>query len=115
MSLGITTKAVGGAGDYRWLYSRHAVENSATATLDVSAFTPVDGVIKSGTAVSRDEAGMLTPYSAEGGKPLYGFVLNDADPAADTPVAVVWHGRIRTEFLPGEFVAPEGPTPFVFD
>lgn len=113
MSLGITTKAVGGAGDYRWLYSRHAVENAATATLDVSAFTPVDGVIKSGTAVSRGEDGMFTPYAAGG--TLYGFVLNDADPAADAPVAVVWHGRIRTEFLPGEFTAPEGPTPFVFD
>lgn len=116
MSIGITTKAVGGAGDHRWLYSRHAVENSATGTLDVSAFTPTDGVIPSGTAVSEDtSSGLLVPFVGTEGQALYGFVLNDTDATADTPAAIVWHGRIRTEFLPGEFVAPAGQTSFIFD
>lgn len=117
MSLGITTKPVGGAGDHRWLYSRHAVENAATGTLDVSSFTPVNGVIKSGTPVAKDTgSGLLVAYTTPESQALYGFVLNDTEAAADTPAAIVWHGRIRTEFLPAEsFAPPATATQFIFD
>lgn len=114
MSLGITTKPIGGTGDQRWLYSRHAVENAATRTLDVSAFTPVNGVILSGTPVTEDVGGLMVPFTNGATQTLYGFVLTDTDATADTPAPIVWHGRIRTEFLPGTFTAPAS-TQFLFD
>lgn len=117
MNLAIKSEVLGGRGDHRWLYSRHAVENSATGTLNVAGFTPVNGVIKSGTPVTKNTStGLIDAYTDGASQTLYGFVLNDTDASANTPVAIVWQGRIRTQFLPVEgFVAPTGPTQFVFD
>lgn len=115
--LGIISEPIGGTGDQRWLYSRHSVENAATRTLDVSAFSTVavDGVILSGTPVTEDVGGLMVPFTDGATQTLYGFVLTDQPTAhGDTPAPIVWHGRIRTDYLPGTFTAPAS-TQFLFD
>ena len=114
MALGIVTKNLGG-GDDSWMGSRHGVAQAATGTLDASAFTVTNNIVKSGYPVAKNAtSGLLEPYGT--GDTLYGFVIGDYDISnGDEPVAVLWHGRIITDNLPVEFTAPTDPTAFIFD
>ena len=119
-----------GTGDQRWLGSTHALYNARTETLNVPAFNAAthypDGYIPSGTPVAL-VGGLLVPYdgtegTTTGAGVLAGFVKIDVRIFPDddrTPAALVDHGRIRTGFVPGNFVAPaaaakRGATTFIF-
>lgn len=116
MALNITNSGPAAGGDYRWLYSRHAVENAGTITLDISAFTLDEGVVKSGTPIAEDDStGLAVPFTDDDTQDLAGFVLNDMSGDFDRPAAYVWHGRIRTEFLPVDGFTPPSGTGFIFD
>ena len=110
MSLNIVSKAYGG-GDDRWMGSRHGVVNAKTGTLSASAFT--GKVVKSGTPVIQNAEGFYTPA---GTSAPTGFVVGDHDlTAGDTPVPVMWHGRINVAFLPVDsFTVPDAPGQFVY-
>lgn len=115
MALGITSKSYGG-GDDSWMGSRHGVETAQTITLDASAFTIADDIVKSGYPVALDH-GLAVPYDPTPvtGNDLYGFVIGDHDISdGDTPVAVLERGRIKTANLPVTFTSPADPGLFVF-
>lgn len=115
MALGIKTESYGG-GDMTWLGSRHGVDTATTITLDASAFTVDDDIVPSGYPVQKSSTpGLADPYDDEAGT-LYGFVIGDHDiSGGDTPVAVVWHGRINVANVPvAGFEAPTDPGLFDF-
>lgn len=100
------------ASDQRWIGSRHALEDAITGTLAVSAFTAgthyPDGYIPSGLPVNAADTANLAPYTGAAGEVLrfikdnHQVVVNDAgDVPADIQVAILWHGLIKTDFLPG--------------
>ena len=111
MALGITSKSFGG-GDDSWMGSRHGVETATTITLDESAFT--DKLVKSGTPIVKSATdGLAEPYDT--GDVLYGFVIGDHDISdGDTPVAVMWHGRVIVDNLPVAFTPPAAAGLFDF-
>jgi len=104
-----------GVGDQTWLGSTHGIRNARTAVLDVSAFTPVDGVIKSGTPVDASDEGAVVPFTGGSGERL-GFVLTDQVVGVDEKInaPVLRHGIVKVDKLPVEFVAPENPEGFSF-
>ena len=115
MALGITSKSFGG-GDDSWMGSRHGVETAQTITLDASAFTVTDDIVKSGCPVALD-GDLAVPYDPTPvtGNTLHGFVIGDHSVAdGDTPVAVLERGRIKTANLPVTFTPPADPGLFVF-
>lgn len=116
MAIGVTTRHFSG-GDDSWMGSRHAVANARTGTLNATAFTVDNGIVKSGTPVAEVD-GLLVPFDGAGTggtEVLAGFVIDDRDiTAGNEPCAVLWHGRIKTENLPVEFTAPTGASAFVF-
>lgn len=115
MALGITSKSFGG-GDDSWMGSRHGVETATTITLDASEFT--DTLVKSGTPIAKSATdGMADPYdpTPTTGNTLYGFVIGDHDISdGDTPVAVMWHGRVIVDNLPVAFTPPASAGLFDF-
>lgn len=112
MSLTIQTEKFGG-GDDRWMGSRHGVVNAKTGTLKASAFT--DKIVKSGFPVKLGTDGLYEPAATDGSAAPAGFVVGDHDvTAGDTPVPVMWHGRILVGFLPVEFTAPAEAGQFTY-
>jgi len=114
------------ASDQRWIGSRHALEDAVTGTLKVSDFTAgthyPDGYIPSGLPVDATDPANLKPYAGTGVlrfiKDNHQVVVNDAgDVPADIQVALLWHGLIKTDFLPGgNFVLGTGAADgFVFE
>ena len=106
--------------DHRWLGSLHATGSAQHEVLDASKFTAgiVDGVLQSGMPLAK-VGGLCVPYDAsasDGSEKLLGFLLTAQKTTGDTQFAVpvVWHGSIRTEFLPVPFVAPANPGLFNF-
>lgn len=110
-------------GDQTWLGSTRGITKNRTEKLDVSAFTPTDGFIPSGTPVAfasaptKDDHSMLVPYDPEGTAGtaqhaiLEGFLFTDqavyAGQTEDINVPVLDHGRIIRHRLPvSGFVAP---------
>lgn len=107
----LTTESFG-SGDQSWLGSAHAINNARTEVLDVSAFTVADGYIPSGTPVAK-VSDKLVPYdgteaTVTGAGILAGFVLFDQKVvgAEDFPVALLDHGRVKVDNVPGTFAAP---------
>lgn len=105
-----------GNGDQSWLGSAHGIANCRTETIDISAFTAAthfpDGFIPSGTAVAK-VAGLLVPYdvaeaTVTGAGVLAGHIFTDqsTDGVADIPAPLLDHGRVKTDKVPGTFVAP---------
>lgn len=108
-----------GAGDQSWLDSSHALRNSRTEVLDISAFTAgthyPNGYIPSGTPLAK-VAGMVVPYtSAEatttGAGVLHGHLLTDQAVVGtvDFAVPVFNHGRVKAAKVPtgtDAFTAP---------
>ena len=105
-----------GTGDQSWLGSSHAIWNGRTETIDISTFTAnthyPNGYIPSGLPVAL-VGGVLVPYDATEGTTtgagvLAGFVFTDTpvSGAADFPVALLDHGRVKTSRLPIAFTPP---------
>lgn len=105
-----------GVGDQTWLGSTHGIRNARTSVLDVSAFAPVDGVIKSGTPVNAADESAVVPFTGAAGERL-GFVLTDQKADADAYVnaPVLRHGIVKVANLPVDFVIPaDAPGEFSF-
>lgn len=105
-----------GVGDQTWLGSTHGIRNARTAVLTVSAFTPVDGVIKSGTPVDAADEGAVVPFTGAEGERL-GFVLTDQAVGADAKInaPILRHGIVKVDNLPVEFEIPaSSPGEFSF-
>lgn len=112
MALGIRTESYGG-GDDSWMGSRHGVDTAQTVTLDASAFTVTDDIVKSGYPVEFDATSGLAEPLTTG--TLYGFVIGDHYIGnGDTPVAVLERGRVIVDNLPVSFTPPADPGLFVF-
>lgn len=108
-----------GAGDQSWLDSSHALRNSRTEVLDISAFSSStnypNGYIPSGTPLAK-VGGMVVPYtSAEGTTTgagvLHGHLLTDQPVVGtvDFAVPVQDHGRVKAAKVPAgtdAFTAP---------
>lgn len=116
------------SSDQRWIGSRHALEDAITGTLKVADFTKAthypDGYILSGLPVNAADQANLKPYTGAAGEVLrfikdnHQVVVNDAgDVPVDIQVALLWHGLIKTDFLPGgNFVLGTGAADgFVFE
>jgi len=116
------------AGDQRWIGSRHALDSAQTGTIKVSDFTKAthypDGFILSGQPVNVADPANIKPYTGAAGQVL-GFLKDNhqvtvnvqGDVPTDIQVAYLWHGRIKTDFLPGgNFVLGTGSAAgFVFE
>ncbi len=128
MGIGPITTARSG-GDDRWMGSRHAVAEAHPGTLKASAFDDAegvtDGIVPSGYPLTLlvdgtygprsngDPDATPTPIAAD---PLAGFSIDDRDISnGDEPTAVMWHGRIKVDYLPIEFTAPTTGTAFAFE
>lgn len=111
------SRHLGSGGDKSWMGSRDGRSVAESGTLDVDAFADLaeNRVVKSGTPVSSDAEGVLTPYTGGEGQALRGFLVNDENLDETGVVAVLWRGRIVVENLPVEgFTVPSEPTHFVW-
>ena len=109
-------KTAWSVGNRQWLGSNHALENAQTGTLDLSTFTAAthfpEGYIKSGMPLNVANLKAIKPWTAAAGEKL-GFLTSDQPVQAgisadqeDFTVAFIWHGRIKTSFLPIAFTVP---------
>lgn len=115
MALGIRTESYGG-GDDSWMGSRHGIDTAQTVTLDASAFTVTENVVKSGYPIAI-EAGLAVPFdpTPTTGNTLYGFVIGDHDITnGDTPAPALERGRVKVAKLPVTFTPPDEAGLFVF-
>ncbi|WP_346921701.1 hypothetical protein [Glutamicibacter creatinolyticus] len=114
-----------GTGNHKWLGSAHGTGNAPTGTLNVDSFTEEthypDGFIPSGTPVDASDLAAVKPYTApaEVTDPALnlGFVLTDIPVVNGTalPGAILRHGSIVTEHVPGDFTAPAFAPGFIFE
>ena len=89
-----------GSGDQRWIGSKHGTNNAQTVTLDGAKFATLDETIPSGTPIKRLDTGLYGPVEAAEDT-LAGFLFTDQKANGRNQVApMVWHGLIRTRFLP---------------
>ncbi|KGM18150.1 hypothetical protein [Corynebacterium auriscanis] len=101
MQLGIKTEKYG-SGSQRWLGSAHGTDVARTVTIDGTKLTSfTTGVIPAGTALKKGDGGKYEPVT-EASDALAGFLLTDQSftGATDVVAPLVWHGRIRADFLP---------------
>lgn len=101
-----------GSGDQSWLASAHGLRDAITCTLNPEDFSTqtTAGVIASGTPVDYTDPGALKPFSDTAGAKL-GFLLFDQAATAGTiPVAVLIHGHVHAEKVPGDFSEPATAT-----
>lgn len=100
------------SGDQRWIGSRHALDSAQTGTIKVSDLTKAthypNGYVPSGLPVNAADSANVKPYTGAAGEVLrfvkddHQIVVNDqGDQVADIQVALIWHGLIKTDFLPG--------------
>lgn len=120
---GYARKTAGGS-NHKWLGSAHGTMNAPTGTLNTSAFTEAthypEGFVPAGTPVDATDLAAVAPYVApvEGEPALnLGFTLADTPVVGGNaePVAVLRHGSIVAEFVPGNFVAPAFAPGFIFE
>lgn len=100
-----------GGEDHSWLVNGHALRDGITASLKVATFKgqAKDGQLLSGTPVDYSDPGDLKPFTDAAGAKL-GFILHNhaITGILDTNinVAVLVHGIVHAEKVPGEFTAP---------
>lgn len=113
-----------GSGDQKWLASTHGITNAPTGTLDLIAFDAEvhypDGYIPSGTPVDVTAIAAVVPYTAPAaGEPALklGFVLFDlpVEGGEVTPTAILRHGSVIADNVPGNFTAPASAPGFIFE
>jgi hypothetical protein len=114
----VKTTVTPGQGDYRWLRSRHAADNTVSATLVRALLTAgthydTNGIIPSGLALGKltgkAEYGPYDPTATDGRQYLAGFLLDPEQLQADfggittvvTPVAMFVEGIVDPVYLPG--------------
>lgn len=119
MAIGPITTARRG-GDDRWMGSRHAVAEAHPGTLNAAAFESAEGVengvVPSGYPLTDLGDGTYGPYTGGADETLAGFSIDNRDIThGDELTAVMWHGRIKTDYLPVAFTAPTGASAFVFE
>ena len=109
-----------GAGDYSWLLNTHGVNDGGQGVLDVSAFTKAthypDGYLPSGLFFNVANPLVIVPFTGGAGEKL-AFLMGDhpTDGVEDPNVAFLFHGSIRTEFLPVKTNLPAAaPAGFYF-
>ena len=102
---GLVTKTLG-SGDYRWLLHTHGIRDAVTTgVLDVSTFTKAthypNGYFPSGLIVNIADPKVLKPFTGGAGEKL-AFLMGDheTDGVEDRAAAFLFHGSIRTGFLP---------------
>lgn len=113
-TLGIRSESLYGGSDDRWLGSREGLATAQTVTLDADAFpagTFEGGVVKSGTPLTKS-GDLAVPYAGTGD--LLFLATDQNVTHGDAVAPAIDRGRIRTEFLPVAFTAPEGSSRFVF-
>lgn len=112
------------SNSHKWLGSAHGTSNAPTGTPDVAAFTAAthypNGYLPEGTPVDATNLAALKPYAAPAaGEPAVnlGFLLDNTRVVNGkaTPVAVIRHGSIVAEFIPGNFKAPAFAPGFIFE
>ena len=108
-----------GTGDFRWLLHTHGIQDAVTtAMLDVSTFTKAthypDGFFRSGTPCNIADPKVVKPFTGAAGEEL-AFLFGDhpTDGVEDIAGAFLFHGSIRTAFLPVTFTVPT-PAPANF-
>lgn len=113
-----------GGGNHKWLASTHGTNNAPTGTLNVAGFTAgthyPDGYIPSGTPVNAADLTAIVPYVAPAaGQPALnlGFLLDDVEVenGEAMPAAVLRHGSIVADEVPGNFTAPAFAPGFTFE
>ena len=117
---GIVSKTLG-SGDFRWLLHTHGIRDAVTtAMLDVSTFTKAthypDGYLPSGLFFNVANPLVIVPFTGGAGEKL-AFLMGDhpTDGVEDLNVAFLFHGSIRTEFLPVKTNLPAAaPAGFYF-
>ena len=101
---GLLTKNYG-TGDFRWLLDSTGFRDAITATLDVSTFTAAthypNGFFPSGLIVNIADPKAVKPFTGGAGEKL-AFLMGDheTDGVEDRAGAFLFHGSIRTGFLP---------------
>ena len=94
-----------GSGDYSWLLNTHGLNDGGQGVLDVSAFTKAthypDGYFRSGTLLNVTNPKLILPFTGAAGEKL-AFLMGDheTDGVEDRAGAFLFHGSIRTGFLP---------------
>lgn len=102
---GLVNKTLG-TGDYRWLLHTHGIRDAVTTgMLDVSTFTKAthypNGFFPSGLLLNITDPKAWKPFTGGAGEKL-GFLMGDheTDGVEDRAAATLFHGSIRTGFLP---------------
>lgn len=113
----VTDERTGDTIDTRWRASKHGQDVARPAQLDPTAFEAgvhynlngkTDGIIPSGTALSKLESGLYGPFVGEGGEDgadnLAGFINDNTGVAmsAKPTCALLVHGLIKPAVLPIE-------------
>ena len=110
-----------GAGDFKWLLHTHGIRDAVTSgVVDISAFTKAthypDGYLPSGLFFNVANPLVIVPFTGGAGEKL-AFLMGDhsTDGVEDPNVAFLFHGSIRTEFLPVKTNLPAAaPAGFYF-
>lgn len=91
-----------GAGDQRWIGSRHGTQNAQTVTLDISKFTDFGDTIPSGIPLKRGTSGRYEPVT-DVADTLAGYLFTEQANKGTVQVApMIWHGLIRVSYLPAD-------------
>ncbi|MFI5505195.1 Uncharacterised protein [Corynebacterium kutscheri] len=92
-----------GSGSQKWLGSAHGTDVARSVTIDGTKLAGFTDMIPSGTPLKKSEAhGKYEPVTSAEDK-LAGFLLTDQSlttKGADVIAPMIWHGRIRAQFLP---------------
>lgn len=108
-----------GSGDFKWLLHTHGIRDAVTtATFSVSTFTKAthykDGFFPSGLPCNIADPKAVKPWTGAAGEEL-AFLFGDVptDGVENVAGAFLFHGSIRTSFLPVAFTVPT-PAPANF-
>ena len=112
MGIESTTTSYAG-GDYTWLASQRGTEFPKSGTLDVSAFTLVNGGIPSGTPLAISSGKYVPAATTSSAATLAGFLFHDiAVPAgtggADQPASILTDATIVASKVPGTHDLTDG-------
>lgn len=111
MGIATITETDAAGGDYRWLRSARGTEHPRSGTLDVAEFTPVKGVIPSGTPVKLNAGtGLYEPAdSADTIDTLAGFVWHDRSAVGvNQEFALLTDATIIASLVPGDHDLVDG-------
>lgn len=112
MNLSLKTEQFAPAEDQSWLASAHGTQEMDSITLDAATTTTVfaDGVVPSGTPLTRRASGRYSPSIDNGAgvdDVVDGHLFTTVDltaggktAAANTPASLQWHGEVILARIP---------------